>query len=292
MIDRRGLVDGGAPINVTLTPAQEAEFARTSTDLRRRFSLDVDPFRHDREAGKLWAVGISGILRVGHHILEIKPGFLSREPRWRLEFLRGVARLESLDWEPKVKASHDHRSLADIIGVVIDHSLLRAINDGVPRTYSEQLVVGTSVRGQFAPAHAWRRAIDPGAIACRVSRLDQDNSLLSLLKWAARELAALVEINWLRNELERFEFVWPEAQAVLPPMTTVESMVVPPQFGFLDDGVAVATLVSRTPHIGLGDASGQALVWRSSDIERHYLRNLELRGEEPPAAPVPHPSTP
>lgn len=290
MIDRRGIVAGGAPINVTLTAAEEAEFARTSAELRRRFVLDEDPLRHDPETGKLWVTGISGMLRVGRYILEIKPEFLTREPRWRLEFLRSVVRRESIDWVPKIKASHDHRSLADIIGVVIDHALLRAINDGVPRTYSENLVVSTSVKGQFAPAHAWRRAIDPGAIACRVSRLDQDNSILSLLKWAAAELSALVEINWLRSELERFEFIWPEAQPALPPMSIVESLTVPPQFGFLDDGVAVAKLVSRTPHIGLGAAAGQALVWRSADLERHYLRNLELRGAEPPAAPTPHPS--
>ena len=270
------VVSDGPAVDVEVTSAQAIEIRLTSNDLRRRMGLDFDPLLIDEEAGELRVVGIAGAMKAGPLALEIQPTFMEHDPRWRVEFLRCVAQVENLEWRPEVKPGRERRSLPDLLGMVVDHGLLRALTDGVPRRYHDAVVTSSHVRGQLDISQVWKRAVDPGAIACRVSQLDQDNEVLSSLKWVAAELAESAHLPWLREELTRFSEHWPEASAELPPPAIVETMQVPPQFGYLGDAIEVVRLVSRAPFVGIGRAGGRALVWRTSDVLLRYDRDLKV----------------
>lgn len=267
------LVEHGPAQHFTGTDADLAELALRSTELVTRLNLPGEPFEIDIQARTVAARYVAGYIPLGDSTIEILPHVLRHDPGWRMSMLTMLTSINRLEWTPVADRATRHANLPSLLGLIVAEAMGRAVGEGVPRNYVEGSGRTATIRGQIDPSKAWRRVIDPYVVDCRFSDFVANHPVAAALKWACGELAGAVKEEWLQAELINYTELFPEAGRDLPPPAVLDSMQLTPQFGFLQDALDVARVLSMGPQGGTSarpGAPGRAFLWNTKDLFQEF----------------------
>jgi 5-methylcytosine-specific restriction enzyme subunit McrC len=258
---------------VPLSAADVPAVKRTSRELKERLGLRETPLvvRTTPYGVQLKARHVAGFVQVGQATIEIAPKFLmpTDDSSWRDAFLAILARLGRLTTTPRVPGRRAVTGLPDLMGLVVDDALARASTEGLPRRYDERREELPALRGQLDVERLWRRFLDPEAVPCRFDVFTEDTAATRLLKWAARELSELVGSPALATQLRTHADVLRHVADELPSELVRDRIAVPPQYGYLDDAIAVARMLASGDALSMSaqeDAPARAFLWHTASV--------------------------
>lgn len=258
---------------VPLTAAEVSAMKRTSRELKQRLGLRESPLVARTSPGgvQLKARHVAGFIQVGQTTIEVAPKFLmpTDDSSWRDAFLAILARLGKLTAMPRVAGRRAVTGLPDLIGLVIDDALAQASTEGLPRRYEERREELPALRGQLDPERLWRRFLDPKSLPCRFDVFTEDTPATRLLKWAARELSEVVSSPALATQLRTHADALSHVADELPSELIRDRIAVPPQYGYLDDSIAVARMLASGDALSMSvheDAPARAFLWNTATV--------------------------
>lgn len=258
---------------VPLAAADVSAVKRTSRELKDRLGLPDSPLvaRTSATGVQLKARHVAGFVQIGQTTIEVAPKFLrpTDDSSWRDAFLAILARLGRLTAMPRVAGRRSVTGLPDLMGLVIDDALARASTEGLPRRYDERREELPALRGQLDAERLWRRFLDPESLPCRFDVFTEDTPATRLLKWAARGLSEVVSSPALATQLRAHADALRHVADELPSELVRDRITVPPQYGYLDDSIAVARMLASGDALSMSvqeDAPARAFLWKTATV--------------------------
>lgn len=273
------LVEGATPIPLaTLDPQADTDLearerwrqtiAARNDLLRTQLGLRADPLRLDESPDglKLSAGGIAGTLRLGRVELDVAPKHVedASSGRWRGGLLAMVERAarrrgafslsDRLDLGTGTFADH----FAFTFAVALEHALRRE----PVRTYVTTREEAPVLRGRLLVAQQLRSSFTkPHLLACEVDRLDPNNPINRLVRWAGGQLLLIARDGRVRSSLSHHLGRLPEVSTTRPPLPFRASL--PRQFAHYEAAVDLAVALTKAqgphPHNASGVGAGYVI---------------------------------
>ena len=268
----------GPWIDVRIARSDLAAVQETSASLKETMGLSESPLqlRVVGERVQLRACAVAGLLQVRDQVFEIAPKFLASIDgnEWRDAFLAILTKLGRATLLPRITGGRSQYGLPDLMGMVIDDALHQAASEGLPRRYQHRTGALSTVRGQIIPERLWHRMIQPDRIECRFDEFTTNTAVARLLKWAAHELASLVSLPWLSQQLLAHAAGLSRVDEVLPPKHVRDALVIPPQYAYLDEAVSVAGMLADGEFLTLArneESPVRAYLWKTSTVFEDFV---------------------
>lgn len=223
--------------------------------LRTQLGLRVDPLRlDDRPDGPcLRSTGIAGTLRLGRVELDVAPKHVAdgSSARWRRSLLAMVERAARRRGAFSVSDRLDlgAGSFADHFAFTFAIALEHALRREPIRLYATSREEAPVLRGRLLVTQQLRSSITkPHLLACEVDRLDPDNPVNRLLRWAGGRLLLLASDGRVRRSLSHHLSKLPDVASTKPPFPF--RAVLPRQFAHYEAAVDLALALTRAegPH--------------------------------------------
>jgi 5-methylcytosine-specific restriction endonuclease McrBC regulatory subunit McrC len=274
------VVEYGPAAILNLTDAQVLALRGASARWGKALRLSQEPLEIEvlSQGVAVRARDVAGFVRVGDLSLDVIPKFLDptivgsiwRRSLWRfLAFAQGIDSISVTTSGLEV----DERGVADLLADLFVASVDSATLMGYPLGYETQRRLSQFMCGRIDTRRISRLALPDGKLPIETRRLTRNTEIGQLLKWAANELARLVETPERRGRLRAWTAGLPEV-ADGPPRT-VRNVATARQFPHLTVAVDIALmlLADHWGEYGHGSLNLPGFLWRSETLfEKAMLR--------------------
>lgn len=275
------LVEYGSALELELEPADVSELRAVARRWRTALRLRHEPLLAVHLEGSRYAVsarGVAGFVRIGDLNFQIAPKFLNADlagPGWKRALWRLIAYGHGVDLLNAKAAGTTVASdgIADVLADLFIASVSHAAVKGYPLGYVPDRERSDFLRGRLDQQRVSELLPFTGKLPVITSRLTKDVPTNRLLKWAALELAKLVETPHRRKTLR----MWAATLDGVAPHPPRADRVESPnrQYAHLIAGVEIGKLLlnDRSASFGPGTLDLPGFLWDSEDLfERTTLR--------------------
>ncbi len=214
---------------------------------------------------RLNSSGIAGTVRIGRREFDIAPKHVSDpSSAWRPSLLVMIERAarRRIDFTVTDHLSFSHMSFVDYFAFAFSACLDRASRREQVRLYRSQRETSPVLRGRLLVSEQLRSALTrPHLLVCEVDRLDSDNPVNQLLRWAGSQLLKDVRDGGVRRALSHQLDKLPPVSRSRPPLPFRNRL--PQQFAHYSTAVELALALVRAqgpdPRGGASPGAGFAV---------------------------------
>jgi 5-methylcytosine-specific restriction enzyme subunit McrC len=233
----------------------------TGLRFKSRFGTPLPPLSLIDVDGELAirASGIAGTFRLGDVEWTVVPKFVADDSTacWERSVLALVRRAypRSFSAEKRSRLGTTSLQLVEVFALAFAEAVELAVNGDSVQAYKTEELEIPVIRGRLLIGKQMQHVISrPHMFSCAVDRMDTDNPVNHLLRWAADRFAELARDGFVRQALWDAKERLPPIQghAILPPVLPVS---LAPQYGIWREAVELANLLA----IGRGHGSRGAM---------------------------------
>lgn len=239
----------------------------TALRLRRDLGLRDVPLQLEEtdEGPVLRTVGIAGTLRIGVSEIDIAPKHVTNpdESAWRRALITMMERSSRrrADFSLSDRLDLGQGTFADYFAYAFAVALEYAQRREPVRLYSTHRERSPMIRGRLLVAEQLRASLTaPQFLICEVDRLDPDNPVNRLLRWAGAQLSTVVRDGRVRRLLSHHLSKLPDVTSSRPPLPFRAAL--PRQFAHYSAAVDLAIALARAegPHTQSAAGRGAGFV--------------------------------
>jgi 5-methylcytosine-specific restriction endonuclease McrBC regulatory subunit McrC len=237
--------------------------------------------------------GVAGTLRVGSSEIDVAPKHVQGldESNWRRALIAMMERAarRRADFSLSDRLELGHGSFSDYFAYTFAVALEYAQRREPVRLYVSQREESRVLRGRLLVTEQLRSTLTkPHVLVCEVDRLDPDNPVNRLLRWAGTTLLGLARDGRVRRLLSHHLSKLPDVTSVRPPLPLRATL--PRQFAHYSTAVelAVALAHAEGPHAqSSADQGSGFLVGTERMFEQFIERSLAAVASHAPWEAVP-----
>lgn len=273
------LQEHGAPVIRSANAVNAHAVAEANRRWSQALGLGHDPIRlEDRGDGtvSLRAVGVTGVVRVGHIDIEISPKFLSASNRsWQTVLWRILTVVEGGHIDNSITSAHELESLSmpDLLAEMFLSSYSEGAARGLPRDYLSQQFKGSTLRGSIDRSRLGEWLAQPWELPYVADLLTDDTVLARLLRWSAERLAPTVKSASRARALREIAAGLTHVGRRPPHLLDAQRLKLSSQHQGLEAArmVGVLLLDGAGVHHAQGDHFLSGFLWNSDVIYENYI---------------------
>ncbi len=248
----------------------------------------------DREDGPtLRTVGLAGTLRLGSFEIDIAPKYMTDQSatEWHRSLIAMMERIarRRADYSLSDGLDLGPTTFLDYFGYSYAVALEHATRREAVRLYTSRRERSPVLRGRLLVADQLRSALTaPHLLVCEVDRLDADNPINRLVRWAGTYLLTVVTDGRVRRYLSHQLDRLPDVATPRPPVPFRASL--PPQFSHYSTAVDLALALSRAqgPNPSTMAAVGAGFVVGTERLFEQFIeRSLAVISHTAPWSAIP-----
>lgn len=248
--------------------------------------------------------GVAGTLRVGPIEIDVAPKYVQKldDSNWRRGLITIMERIapRRADFSLSDRLDLGQGTFSDYFAYTYAVALEYAQRREPVRLYASQTEYSPVLRGRLLVAEQLRSTLTrPQVVVCEVDRLDADNTVNRLLRWAGTTLLGLVRDGQVRRMLSHHLSKLPDVGTIRPPLPL--RAVLPRQFAHYSTAVDLAVALARAhgPYVQSASDSGAGFVIGTEKMFEQFIERSLLavshdavwdvlpQAQEPFAEPMP-----